>query len=146
MVPSVLRHAGIDSILAGREQTLGGEMMRRVAGLMLIVLTGLSCSDLTGQGPVTFCMQWVNTSSVDVTFTATDDVGDQLSQLTMDAPGIGDAFASPLVKLSGAAPITFSANQGYGSLTFKPSGGNKILLVEASGGATKLTKYEETGE
>lgn len=121
-------------------------MIRQLGVLASLVFVCANCSDAFGQGGVEFCMQWVNTSDVAVTFTATDDVGDQLSQVTLQSPGIGDAFASPLVKLSGAAPITFSANQGFQSVKFKPTGGNMVLLVEATRISTTLEHYEEAGQ
>jgi hypothetical protein len=104
-----------------------------------------SCSDLTGQGPITFCMQWVNTSQYAVTFRAVDDVGDLLSTVTLNSPGIGDAFASDKIQLRGSAPITFSATENFAPVTFKPSGGNKVLIVEASRVSTTLEHYEDNG-
>lgn len=124
-------------------------MLRAVTrglGVLGIILLGSGCSDAFGQGSVTFCMQWVNTSPFEVTFTATDDVGDVKSVVTLASPGIGDAFASPKVQISGAAPITFSANANFSSVTFKPSGGNKVLIVEAAQNASKLQHYEDNGQ
>lgn len=121
--------------------------MRRQRHLMAILglCSGIGCSSATEVGGVAdFCMQWVNTSNRVVQFRAIDDVGDTLSVETLMVPSIGDAFASAKLHLRGAAPIRFVAN-GFGTISLRPSGGRKVLIVEAHTVNAPLEHYEDNG-
>lgn len=107
------------------------------------VLNGCSAATEVG-GVADFCMQWVNTSNRVVQFHAVDDVGDTLSVHILMVPSIGDAFASPKLHLRGAQPIRFSA-AGFSSISLRPSGGSKVLIVEAHTVNGPLEHYEDNG-
>lgn len=98
------------------------------------------------QGSVTFCMQWVNTSTYNVVFRAKDNTGREISTESMNSPGIGDAFAAPVEMLTGDKPITFSTDANFGAITISPTGGQQILLVEAGRTSSTLQYYEEPGQ
>lgn len=107
---------------------------------------GLGCSSSTevGGDVSDFCMQWVNTSTRVVQFRAIDDTGDTLSVQTLMVPSIGDSFASAKLHLRGAAPIMFVAS-GFGTISLRPSGGSKVLIVEAHTVNAPLEHYEDNG-
>jgi hypothetical protein len=104
-----------------------------------------SCSSSTDSDTADFCMQWVNTSTRVVQFHAVDARGDTLSTHIMMVPGIGDAFASPKLHLRGAHPITFSTTNGFLPITIRPTGGGKVLIVEAHTVNSLLEHYEDNG-
>jgi hypothetical protein len=103
------------------------------------------CNSPTVGGVADFCMQWVNTSTRVVQFHAVDDVGDTLSVVTLMVPNIGDSFASAKLHLRGAGPIRFSTTNGFNPITLRPTGGSKVLIVEASRVSTTLEHYEDNG-
>ncbi len=112
---------------------------------VLAASAGLGCSSATEVGGTAdFCMQWVNTSNRVVQFRAIDDVGDTLSVQTLMVPNLGDSFASAKLHLRGAAPIRFVAS-GFGTISLRPTGGSKVLIVEAHTVNAPLEHYEDNG-
>ena len=121
-------------------------MTTRIGLILLTAALAASCSSTEASGPITFCMQWANTSTHDLTFTATDADGDVLSTHFQPYPrSLNDAFAGPKIRLTGAAPITFSADAVFSAITVRPSGGNQVLIVEATQISNVLDHYEDVG-
>ena len=118
--------------------------MKRLVIVASLAFAAGGCTYPTVGGVADFCMQWVNTSPRAVQFTAVDGLGSTLSTQTMMVPALGGAFASDKLHLRGGQPVTFSA-PSFQSVTFRPSGGSKVLIVEAHTVGALLDHYEDNG-
>ncbi len=100
----------------------------------IYLVVGLALLSVGCEQQVTFCVQYVNISDIQIAFQAVDNKNTKLDGSTVSLPppaDINSSFASDVYTLTGYPPIEFSApNQTTSSCTFTPTAGH-IYRVEA---------------